>query len=230
MRISPLIFFCCFIDILQPGKLKPKDLKEAIRRIRAERARQHLEQEALRALTAPVDEEDNDILAGSTPGAGGGDSHTGGVKHKNHRGMSSCPFEGRRLDEGYTEDVPRKGEGEDDVVTAKSAQVGGNLTWHPTRVHQPAQMNGRSICAYERAVLDIDVTPNKGRGDSSYEHNGAAARKRKEIFFLQDLATTEEKERERSFKVGLVVSLSICATMSFDGVKLRCQSPGLLIL
>lgn len=38
--------------MLQPGKLKPKDLKEAIRRTRADRQRQLQEQEALRSVTA----------------------------------------------------------------------------------------------------------------------------------------------------------------------------------
>ena len=42
----------CLLAHAQPGKLKPKDLKEAIRRTRADRQRQLEEQEALRALTA----------------------------------------------------------------------------------------------------------------------------------------------------------------------------------
>lgn len=128
------------------------------------------------------------------------------MEYKDRRGVSSCLFEGHRLDDGCIEDVSRKREGEVHVVTAKSAQVGGSLTWPSRRIHQPAQMNGKSICAYERVVLDIDITPKKGKGDSSYERNGAAARKRKEIFFLQDLATTGNEERERSFKVGVTVS------------------------
>lgn len=207
------------INIVQPGKLKPKDLKEAIRRIRADRARQLFEQEALRALTAPLDEEDDEILAGSTPGSEGGDSHTGDMKYKNRRGMSSCLLEGRRVDDGYIEDFPRRREGDVDVVTAESTQVRGSFTWQSRRMHQPAQMNGRSICAYERAVLGIYTTPNKGGGDSSYERNGTAARKRKEIFFLQDLATTEEEERERSFKVGMLCLMKAVAPQSFLALR-----------
>lgn len=43
----------------QAGKLKPKDLKEAIRRSRLDRQRQLREQEALRALTASPEESNN---------------------------------------------------------------------------------------------------------------------------------------------------------------------------
>ncbi|CAN0468325.1 unnamed protein product, partial [Scytosiphon promiscuus] len=39
-----------FVLTQQPGKLKPKDLKEAIRRTRADRQQQLQEQEALRSL------------------------------------------------------------------------------------------------------------------------------------------------------------------------------------
>eukprot|EP00903_Cladosiphon_okamuranus_P011978 g11249.t1 len=53
-----------------PGKLKPKDLKEAIRRTRADRQRQLEEQEALRALTASA-------TAGNKNDDGGGGNDAG---------------------------------------------------------------------------------------------------------------------------------------------------------
>ncbi|CAM9375864.1 unnamed protein product [Ectocarpus sp. 12 AP-2014] len=64
-----------------PGKLKPKDLKEAIRRTRAERQRQLQEQEALRSLTltASTEPDHDDGNGGSGGRSGRGDpSHPGG--------------------------------------------------------------------------------------------------------------------------------------------------------
>ncbi|CAN0008939.1 unnamed protein product [Ectocarpus sp. 6 AP-2014] len=64
-----------------PGKLKPKDLKEAIRRTRAERQRQLQEQEALRSLTltASTEPDHDDGNGGSGDRSGRGDpSHPGG--------------------------------------------------------------------------------------------------------------------------------------------------------
>lgn len=68
-------------DSFQPGKLKPKDLKEAIRRTRAERQRQLQEQEALRSLTltASTEPDHDDGNGGSGGRSGRGDpSHPGG--------------------------------------------------------------------------------------------------------------------------------------------------------
>lgn len=58
----------------QPGKLKPKDLKEAIRRTRADRQRQLQEQEALRSLTATASTaEINDGIGATFEDPEGGD-------------------------------------------------------------------------------------------------------------------------------------------------------------
>lgn len=71
----------------QLGKLKPKDLKEAIRRTRADRQRQLQEQEALRSLTATScsNENENDNI---------GDVIEGGVIFEGPEG--DCGVAGKR--------------------------------------------------------------------------------------------------------------------------------------
>ncbi|CAM9368319.1 unnamed protein product [Ectocarpus fasciculatus] len=77
-----------------PGKLKPKDLKEAIRRTRAERQRQLQEQEALRSLTLTASTEpDNDDGNGGLEGGGG----RGEPSHPGGRQMGDIPEGGRGL-------------------------------------------------------------------------------------------------------------------------------------
>lgn len=79
---------------MQPGKLKPKDLKEAIRRTRAERQQQLQEQEALRFLTLTASTEpDNDDGNGGLEGGGG----RGEPSHPGGRQMGDIPEGGRGL-------------------------------------------------------------------------------------------------------------------------------------
>lgn len=118
---------------MQPGKLKPKDLKEAIRRTRAERQRQLEEQEALRLLTATVSSADND---GTEDCGGGGGGAPGGPGFQQQSAVVH-----------RTEGGGGGGGGGEGYNGQQWEQQQEN------KLEQQAQLSGRMICAYEATAV-----------------------------------------------------------------------------
>lgn len=208
--------------------MKPKDLKEAIRRARADRRRQLEEQEALRAMTTSTQEEgeesdENASELSENPSenpcartdfeleADNGEQITDGCSRWGARASAEAAGGeiigcGRR--EGYggilgqdmqVDRPTREGEGGGRDILASCKR---------RRNQQPAQFNGRAICAYEMTTQGVEPE-NGGKGGNQDGPGGTgggggvavASRQLKEMSFLQDLAATEAEERDRSFKV-----------------------------
>lgn len=204
--------------LFQPGKLKPKDLKEAIRRARADRERQLQEQEALRVLTASVEEEQehedvSQTARYSTYGVGDNDivypQRASDSMDANHRGVGT-PSDTNDKDRPPCAQAKTVSHGDTRTGVAPSPRVpdagsaailavnvGGECR---TRRHrQPAQLSGKAICAYESTMLGVG-SATSGVAIGGGAGGGAASRQLKEMSFLQDLAITEAEERDRSFK------------------------------
>lgn len=107
----------------QPGKLKPKDLKEAIRKARAERQREIDEQKVLRALLS--DQEDLDDNRARSPSGTGGASDS----------LRNPPVGATTAAGKETRD--------------ESIAVGNE----PNGIRQPAQLSVRALCAFEKTAL-----------------------------------------------------------------------------
>ena len=200
------------VDIIQPGKLKLKDLKEAIRRARADRERQLVEQEALRALTASDVEAKGQLEANvlskpdvtSSPGIIDGNSVMrigSGREGKRQQGTVCHLLDGLDRGDDLMEDSVRRGSLDINAYTGAGVDMVGGSRKQAKRKRQSAQLNVRLICTYERMVLGI-ATPSLPCGEAvGNGENSAATSKLKEMNFLHDLATTEAEERDRSFKV-----------------------------
>ncbi|CAM9391177.1 unnamed protein product, partial [Discosporangium mesarthrocarpum] len=124
-----------FVLTQQPGKLKPKDLRKAIREARAERQLQAEEQEALRALTA-------DVEAAAAPDDDRADANKAGVAG----GEAPSPAD---ADMGVLQGGCGEGIG---ALGNKKSALG------LPRRRQPAELSGRVIRALERGAVAMRTT------------------------------------------------------------------------
>lgn len=159
----------------QHGKLKPKDLKEAIRQARADQYRQKLEQETLRAITASLEEGEDE--EGTIPPENFGRNNEDGVENDGSAHAETAEVVHRDI---------RAGE-----AAAPGVRGGGVGVCGDRRRGQPAQLGEKAICAFERMLF-------KGAGGGTGP--GAGTKQLKEMSFLEDLAAGEAEERDRAFK------------------------------